>query len=257
MCYETAQLTYRIYKEAKRLNASEQEIEALYEKYKKMGNDPMNLYHVNGFSHPKMLSFTKENDELDIKQRTWGLIPHWVKDNLKAKDIMDSTLLSRAESMSDKPSFREAVSKTRCIIPLDGFYEHFHKNGKSYPHFIKSRDNHRLFVGGLTSKWLDNSTGELIETFSIVTTKANEFMSRIHNNPKLKESRMPLILNDENSVKWLDDNEKVECLAMPNHSVELESWTVNRLKGKNYVGNIKEVQNKREYEELIDPLELF
>ena len=257
MCYETAQLTYRIYKEAKRLDASKEEIVELYDKYKKLGDNAIDYYHSNGFSHPELISFTRENGNLNIKLRTWGLIPHWVKEEEKAEQLMDLTLLSRAESMMEKPSFRDAVKKTRCILPLDGFYEYFHKNGKSYPHFIRNKNKQRLFVGGLTSKWLNSQSGQTVESFSIVTTKANNFMSKIHNNPKLKEPRMPLILSDEDSVKWLNDDQDIENLLTPNSSVDLESWTVNRLKGRDYVGNKLEVQKEREYPELIDPLELF
>lgn len=257
MCYETAQLAYNIYKEAKRLNASEEEVNELRDKWKRLKGFSSDFYHVSGFSHPKLLSFSKENGKLDVKPRVWGLIPHWTKNETQAKDIWNKTLLSRAESISEKPAFRDSVKRTRCVVPIDGFYEHFHKNGKTYPHFIKGTDDKRLFVGGLTSKWLNPESGESVETLCLVTTKANEFMSKIHNNPKLKESRMPLILEDKDAVKWLDDNEPIEELLKPNAIRPLKSWTVERLKGKRYVGNCIEVQNKKEYVELIDPLELF
>ena len=257
MCYETAQLAYQIYKEAKRLNASEEEVGELRDKWKKLNADATDFYHVSGFSHPRLTSFTRKNDLLEVKQRVWGLIPHWVKDKEFANNLWDRTLLSRAESMHEKPSFRDAAVKNRCIVPLDGFYEHFHKNGKTYPHFIQGKENKRLFVGGLSSQWLNKETGELIETLSLVTTKANDFMSKIHNNPKLKEARMPLILSDENANKWLDDDSNISDLLVPNTSEALKSWTVNKLKGKNYVGNVLEVQKKREYVELNDALTLF
>ena len=257
MCYETAQLVFKIYKEAKRLNASKEEVDELREKWKRLKGDVTDHYHVSGFSHPPLTAFTRENGQLEVKQRIWGLIPHWVKDEEFVNNLWDKTLLSRAESMHEKPSFRNAVVKNRCIVPLDGFYEHFHKNGKTYPHFIKSTSDKRLFVGGLTSQLLNKETGEIVETLSLITTKANEFMSKIHNNPKLKEARMPLILSDENASKWLEDNSNISDLLVPNASEPLKSWTVNKLKGKSYVGNVLEVQKKREYVELNDDLTLF
>lgn len=257
MCYETAQLAYKIYKEAKRLNASDEEVEELHDKWKKLKGDAASYYHVSGFDHPKLTSFTRENGQLEVNQRTWGLIPHWVKDEEFANSLWNRTLLSRAESMHEKPSFRDALTKNRCIVPLDGFYEHFHKNGKTFPHFIQSQDSKRLFVGGLTSKWLNKETGVLMETLSLVTTKANDVMAKIHNNPKLKEGRMPLILSDDDASIWLNDNADITRMLIPNTSVPLKSWTVNRLKGKNYVGNVIEVQKERVYVELNDPLTLF
>ncbi len=257
MCYDTAQLAYRIYKDAKRLNASDDEIKSLYDKWKKLKGEEVNYYHVNGFDHPKLLCFTMKDGSLDLNFRVWGLIPHWIQDEERAREIWNGTLLSRAESMNEKSAFKDAVKSKRCIVPLDGFYEHFHKNGKTYPHFIKSQNDERLFIGGLTSEWLNTSTGDLIETLCLVTTKANDFMARIHNNPKLKEGRMPFILEEENAIKWLDDNQCVDDLVKTNNVIQLKSWTVNKIRGKSYIGNKLEVQDKREYVELIDPLELF
>ena len=259
MCYETSQLAYRIYKEAKRIHASDEEIEYLRKRWEELskGNEPQ-FYHVSGFSHPKLAALKSKKGKLEIDQFTWGLIPYWVKDELQAKELRDKTLNARGETIFEKPSFREAARSSRLIIPLDGFYEHHHKAGKKYPFYIQRKDKRKMFIGGVSSDWNNQATGELIRTLSIVTTKGNDMMKEIHNNPKIREPRMPLILNDEDCVKWLEgEEEEVVELIVPNVNIELDSHTVKKLRGKEYLGNCEEVKGEYVYEEMSDPPTLF
>ena len=259
MCYDTAQLAYRIYKEAIRLKASPDEIEELRKRWKKLaGDDEPDVFHASGYQHPKLAVFESEGGKIQIDQQTWGLIPHWVKDEQSAKEIWNRTLNARGETIFEKPSFRDASKSNRVIIPLDGFFEHHHKHGKAFPYFIQSTNKERLLVGGISSDWLNKVTGEIMRTFSIVTTKGNELMSEIHNNPKLKEPRMPLILNEKGIEQWLNGNqEDATELIRPNAEVELEAHTVSRLRGKDYKGNVPEVQEEFNYEELNEQGSLF
>ena len=208
MCYETAQLVYNIYKEAKRSGASEEEILELRTKWERLKNGGLKFYHVSGFTHPKLAAFSSKEGHLDVDYYNWGLIPHWVKDEMQAKQLWDKTLNARGETIFEKPSFRDAARKSRCILPLDGFYEHPHKAGKTFPYFIRRLDKQPLLVGGLVSEWVNEGTGEILKTTSIVTTQANPLMKDIHNNPKLKEARMPLVLRDEDARRWLEGNEQ-------------------------------------------------
>ena len=258
MCYDTAQLAYKIYKEAKRLKASPEEIEELRKKWKRLGDSPIDLYHTSGYSHQKLAAISSAKGVLDISRHHWGLIPHWVKDTEQAEQIWNNTINARGETIFDKPSFRDAANKHRCIIPLDGFYEHHHKAGKTYPFFVRRVDKQRMFVGGLLSDWVNKETGKIISTTSIVTTKGNELLSQIHNNPKSKEPRMPLIIDDENAMQWLEGSkEEAMELIRPNTEQELEAWTVRRIRGKDYMGNRKDVQDEFVYDELNESPELF
>lgn len=251
MCYDTAQLAYRIYRDAVRLKASPEEIEFLKEKWKHLKEGYPDFYHASGFQYPELLVFSKEDDKIDLSRAVWGLIPAWTESEERAQQLWNNTLISRGEDMFDKPSFRKAAEKGRCIIPMDGFFEHYHQNGKTFPYYIQRKDEKRMFVGGLKESWTNPSTGEIIESIAIITTKANELMRTIHNNPKLKESRMPLLLDEDDIDTWFKGTkEEIQNLIRPNTSQVLTTKTVKPIRGKNYIGNIPEANEEFEYAEL-------
>lgn len=255
MCYNSAQLATKIFKDAKHLGATSEELEVLKRKmeeaYKREYMNP--LFHASGYAHPKMFAFDILKGNLDVNLHHWGLIPHWVKDEKTAKELWNHTINARGETIFEKPSFRDAAKNKRCIIPLQGFYEHFHYKNKTFPYFIKRKDDEDLMVGGLLSDWINKDTGEIISTMTIVTTEANSMMSKIHNNPKDKEPRMPLLLEFEDCKIWMEGSkEEVIGLIQPNKKIALEAHTVRRLSGKEYIGNVEEIQDVFEYEELKD-----
>lgn len=253
MCYDTAQLAYRIYRDAVRLKASPEEIEALKKKWEHLKTDQPDFFHANGFDHPELLVFLKKDDAWDITPAQWGLIPEWVKDDQRAMALWNSTLIARGESMFDKPSFEKVAHGGRCVLPVDGFFEHFHKNKKTFPHYIQRKDGKRLFIGALLNVWKQPVTGIEMPTFSIVTTKANEFMAKIHNNPKTPEPRMPLFIDTHNVDEWMNgDQQTVEALLVPDTHQTLVSKTVKPLRGKIYLGNTAAVTEEFHYSELDD-----
>lgn len=258
MCYDAAQLAFRVYKEAVRLNASKEEIDRLREKWEKLEEAHSNYYHVNGFQHPKLLAYFLDDDKggLTIDQFYWGLIPHWVKDEEQAEKIWNSTINARLETLDSKPSFRDAYKKHRCLIPLQGFFEYHHKHNKSFPYFIREKNIEVMFVAGVFDEWVNEFTGEIVKSMSLVTTKANKDMSIIHNNPKLEEPRMPFILPDHLARTWLDDPDTV-LNNYDRESLQLDYWTVPKLRGKQYPGNTEETWKECHYQELDDQQELF
>ena len=259
MCYESAQLAERIYRDAIRAGVSAEELEYLRKNWekKKRRHPESKYYHVSGFDHPELVAFHKEDGKFELDHFTWGLIPHWVKDENQATDIWNKTLNARGETMLEKSSFRYAASHSRVVVPLDGFFEHHHKNGKTFPHFIQQKDKESMLVGGISSEWTNPGTGELIRSMSIVTTAGNELMTEIHNSPKLKGPRMPLILENEEVNTWLEGEiASIEKLIRPSN-IELTAHTVQRLKGRKAVGNVPEVQHEFHYVEMDDPLTLF
>ena len=122
----------------------------------------------------------------------WGLIPSWAKD---AK-IGYKTINARSETLSEKPAFREAYKKRRCIIPLSGFIEWKRDGEIKRPFRIGLKDSPIMSVAGLWESWKNTPETELL-SFTIITTDANPFMSRIH-------ERMPVILAAENEEEWLN-----------------------------------------------------
>lgn len=257
MCYDAAQLAFRVYKEAVRLNASKEEIDRLRTKWEKLEKVHSNYYHVNGFQHPKLLAYYLADDNLlDIDHFYWGLIPNWVKDEAQAEKIWNSTVNARVETLDSKPSFRDAFKRHRCLIPLQGFFEYHHKRGKSFPYFIREKDVEIMFVAGVFDEWINEATGEVVRSMSLVTTRANKDMSIIHNNPKLEEPRMPLILPDELARVWLENPEQL-IRTYDGEALSLESHAVCRLRGKQYPGNSEETWQEFHYQELDDQQELF
>lgn len=154
--------------------------------------------HYNGFTHPYTPVITNQDQKL-IQQFQWGLIPFWAKDD----KIKKNTLNARIETITEKPSFRNAVNN-RCLIIADGFFEWqwLDPKGKQKQKYLITLPDNGLFAfGGIYSQWTNKASGEIINSYSIVTTAANELMSEIHNTKK----RMPLILSKENERDWLSD----------------------------------------------------
>lgn len=156
-------------------------------------------YHVNAFNFPKYPIITT-SDEVEIFN--WGLIPFWVKNEEDADEIKRMTLNARADTIFEKPSFREPILKKRCIIPSTGYFEWRHEGAKKIPYFIHLKDEEIFSMAGIYDTWVNKATGAEHSTFSIITTDANPLTDYIHNT----KHRMPAILSKEDEEKWLDSN---------------------------------------------------
>jgi putative SOS response-associated peptidase YedK len=252
MCYDIKASLEGQLKRAKRkgdLIAVEEIIETL------IPYTDLPLHHASGFSHPELLIYTDRQPEYP-EVATWGLVPHWIDDEEQLKKFWNNTLNARGETIFEKPSFRDAAEHQRCIIYLDGFYEHHHFNKNTYPFYIYRKDNEPLAIAGLYSEWINPKTGGTINTFSIVTTEGNSLLKQIHNNPKLKGSRMPLILSDDTEENWLKpienemDKEAIQNLIKKYPEDMLMCHTVNKLRGKDYIGNVEEITKEVTYNTL-------
>ncbi|NNC50586.1 MAG: SOS response-associated peptidase [Flaviramulus sp.] len=213
------------------------------------------IHHASGFSHPELLIYTNRSPDFP-EVATWGLVPHWIRDQEHLEKTWNNTLNARGETIFEKPSFRDSAKDHRCIVFIDGFYEHHHFNKKTYPFFIQRKDNLPIALAGLWCEWKNPETGGSIKTFSIVTTNGNSLLAKIHNNPKLKGPRMPLILKESNEDSWLNPAERhmdfqpIKDLIKPYPEENLKAFTVNKLRGKEYLGNVKEISQEVIYEEL-------
>ncbi|MCB9309732.1 MAG: SOS response-associated peptidase [Lewinellaceae bacterium] len=127
----------------------------------------------------------------------WGLIPSWAKDT----KIGFSLINARLETISEKPMFKSRLSRGRCIVPMDGFYEWKMQDGVKIPYRIVTTDQDIFSVAGLWDAWLDNTSGMLLYTFTVITRSPNTLMENIHD-------RMPAILTPENESLWLDNHLK-------------------------------------------------
>lgn len=122
----------------------------------------------------------------------WGLIPSWAKDPTKFSTLINA----RAETASEKASFRGPLRHRRCLIPADGFYEWTGKAGQKQPHLVSAKNSGPVAFAGLWDHWL-GADGSEIETMTILTTAANGDLDGLHD-------RMPLILSPEDFEAWLD-----------------------------------------------------
>ena len=154
-----------------------------------------------------------------IRRMNFGLIPHWATD----PKIGVSCLNARAETVADKPAFRESFRRRRCLVPTDGFFE-WQKVGKSkQPYRFTLKGDGVFAFAGLWDTW-KRPDGNSIETFSIVTTTPNSFIERFHD-------RMPVILAKGDESVWLaptvNKPEAVLPLLRPYNSAEMVATRVS------------------------------
>lgn len=181
-------------------------------------------YRVNAFSFPDCPVITSDPE---IQSYKWGLIPYWVKDEKQADEIKRMTLNARTDTIFQKPSFREPIRSKRCIIPSTGYFEWRHENGKKIPYYIYVKDEAIFSMAGIYDEWLNKVTGEIVNTFSIITTEANALTDYIHNT----KHRMPAILSQENEEKWLNpalDRSDIEQLLLPFPADRMDAYIIDR-----------------------------
>jgi len=162
--------------------------------------DPQTPYEpkteLNGFAHPLTPVIT--NDQPNKFQNfQWGLLPSWARD----RSIQNSTLNARMETLHEKASFKGSL-QNRCLIPANGFYEWqwLDPQGKRKQKYLITMENEEAFAfAGLWNVWTDRSTGEILQTYTIITRPATGLMARIHNS----KLRMPWILPRLNEKDWL------------------------------------------------------
>jgi putative SOS response-associated peptidase YedK len=184
-------------------------------------------YYYHAFSLPSLPAVCS-GDISKIKLLKWGLIPGWTKSQDQANIIRYKTFNARSESIATKPSFSSSFRSKRCIIPVKGFFEWQHLGNEKIPWYIYHTENEVLSLAGLYDDWIESNTGEVLSTFSIVTTEANDLMAVIHNSGK----RMPVILNKSTENRWIDvsiSTDEAISLLYPAPSDILKAHTISPL----------------------------
>lgn len=203
------------------------------------------LFLVSGFAHPK-LPIIKQGS---ITLSEWGLIPSFAVQE-KAEELQNMTLNARSDTIYEKPSFKKSIVSQRCILVVDGFFEWRHENNKKYPFYIYPKDETVFYLGCIYNSWVNKLTGEIRDTFSIITTDANPLMEYIHNSKK----RMPLILHKSDIQEWINpetSKQAIEKLMTPFPDSEMSSHSISTDAGnarKNR--NVAEIKNEVKYSEL-------
>jgi len=167
----------------------------------------------------EVAAVVEEIEKRKLEMFHWGLIPSWAKDPA----IGNKMINARAETVAEKPSFRSAFKKRRCLILADGFYEWQKTDNGKQPYHIKMQDDSPFAFAGLWEVW--DKYGEEIRSGTIITTDANDLMNEIHH-------RMPVILHPEDYGLWLDpdfdEKEALTALLKPYPSDAMEAYPVSR-----------------------------
>ena len=157
-----------------------------------------------------------DNKERELVMLRWGLVPFWAKD----PSIGNRMINARAETVAEKPAYRAAYRHRRCVVLADGFYEWCRDGDVKTPHFISLASGEPFALAGLWESWTDKESGDSMQTSTLITTAANEFMTPLHH-------RMPVILESNTAGEWLagsnDLLDDVAAITPP-----LQAWPVDR-----------------------------
>lgn len=173
---------------------------------------------INGFSYPNLPIVLDSKPDIITTNFTWGLLP-----TNRDKDFRKSTLNARVETLQDKVSFAPSINK-RCLVIVSAYYD-WHWNdaaGKSKTKYIIHSNTDEIFyLAGIYNSWQDNS-GTVWNTYSIVTTEANNFMKYVHNRKEAEgDQRMPIHIKREDEKAWLDSKNDTTDFAYPNYNPSL------------------------------------
>lgn len=141
----------------------------------------------------------------EAKNARWGLLPQWAKD----ASFGSKTFNARSETVAEKPSFRDAYKKRRCLVPSNGFYEWEKRGTKKQPWYFHLPGQRLFAFAGLWERWIDPETEQEVRSFTILTLPANADLERLHH-------RMPLILEtEERQQAWLASARDPQAIAPP------------------------------------------
>jgi putative SOS response-associated peptidase YedK len=160
------------------------------------------------------------DDECELVAMRWGLIPPWAKDS----SIASTTFNARAETVAEKPTFRHAFRRRRCLVPATAFYEWQQDGRRKVPFAFVVGDGELFALAGLYATW-HSPSGEPVQTYTILTTTPNELVAPVHN-------RMPVILSPDVEAAWLDphleDTAYLQSLLVPFPADAMHMRSVDR-----------------------------
>ncbi len=199
-------------------------------------NDLVKRYNVA----PSQLALVITDEKPhELQLLKWGLIPSWAKE----ASIGYKMINAKSETIFEKPSFRNLIKKRRCLVISDGFYEWKPLEGKhKQPYRIGLKGDDLFAFAGLWDTWTDKETGEIVPTFTIITTNSNCLVTPIHD-------RMPVLLHKEDEVKWLSSKlptNEIVALLKSFPAKEMKAYPVSELVNS----------PKNDSEKLIEPLDV-
>ncbi len=157
-----------------------------------------------------------EDNAPELAMLRWGLVPFWAKDPA----IGNRMINARAETVAEKPAFRAAYRHRRCLVLADGFYEWHREGSVKTPYYISSADGQPFAFAALWENWNSKETDDSIQSTTLITTEANDFMAKMHH-------RMPVVLTPDSAGRWLQGGDDALAHALE-HVPELRAWPVDR-----------------------------
>ncbi len=155
-----------------------------------------NSYNIAPTTLVPVVRVNREGERV-ILNHAWGLIPHWAKDKTVSAKLNNA----RGETVHEKPSFRTAFKKFRCLIPASGYYEwqapSESSGGRKQPFYIYPNETPYFAMADVCDDWIDKSSGELVMSTAIITTEPCEKLRHVHD-------RMPVMIPKNDWVEWLD-----------------------------------------------------
>ena len=159
-------------------------------------------------------------DKRGVVPMRWGLVPSWWSKPLK--EMRMATFNARAETVAEKPMFRDAFKKRRCLIPASGYYEWQDTPSGKQPYYFTRRDGQVMTIAGLWSNWKDKTTGEDLKSCTMVITEPNKFVADVHD-------RMPVILEARDFEQWeRGDGKDASALMRPAGEDMLQKCPVSK-----------------------------
>jgi putative SOS response-associated peptidase YedK len=184
-------------------------------------------YNVAPQTFQPIVRLNRDSGQREIALLRWGLVPYWSKD---AK-IGYSTINAKAETITTAPAFRDAIKRRRCLIPADAFYEWQKLDSRTKQPFAIALDKGGPYAfAGVWEKWQDPTTREPLETFTVITTEANELVKPLHD-------RMPVILEPRDYERWLADADPAQLPIDLLRSYPAEKMTAWKVDPR--VGNVR------------------
>jgi len=178
---------------------------------------PMPRFNICPTQYVPLIRPATDRPGREVASLRWGLIPSWADDPKIAARLINA----RAETAADKPAFRSAFKRRRCLVPASGFYEWSGPKKSRQPHVFEFRDGRPFAFAGLWEEW--QRDGERIQSFTILTTEANEVLAPFHD-------RMPVIVHRDDYDLWMTGQPaEVSVLLRPYPADDLTTKPVPKL----------------------------
>lgn len=264
MCYRVSYLTQKALKYAKYYGEDEGHVKELEQQLDVFKGKVKSVYQAlaQDTIAPELPVVTNEQPKT-FNLHKWGIVPHWA--NEYDDDLRRRFVVSQSEEMFNKNIYKESAAEKRCLIMIDGYFDHHHRFGKTFPYFIHQKNGDPMMLAGLWSRWLDQKNEMELDTVAVLTTRGNRQMQEIHNNPEMLKrknsvsSRMPVIVPREMWDTWLNPNsiadpidqkKLIEEVCVPYPDELMESYTTYPLNRGRELINSSEVGQRRDYPEL-------